>query len=91
MESGTVRTFSGSFLAVDALAAGRFQRRHLTSGVRIIRGEVRVTDQCCTKVLPPESLLQYRFATPKPLKTRRGLDRCEIAPLCKPSQNGKQS
>ena len=48
---------AGRLLAGAESGTGRFQRRHLNSGVWIIRGEVRVTDQCCTKVLPPESLL----------------------------------
>ena len=84
MKSGTVRTFSGSLLAVDAPAAGRFQRRLLNSGVRIIRGEVRVTDQDCTKLSPIELILQYRFAIPNPLKSRRGPNRCTTARLCNP-------
>ena len=70
MESGTVRTSSGSLFAGDEFGTGRFQRRHLNSGVPIIRGEVRVTDHHCAKVSPIEPLLQYRFATPKPLQTR---------------------
>ena len=45
----------------------------------------------CTKVSPIESILQYHFATPKPLKKRLGSDRCKIAPLCKLSPNGKQN
>ena len=36
----------------------------------------------CTKVSPIESLLQYRFATPKPLKTRPATDHCVTALLC---------
>ena len=33
---------------------------------------------------PIESIVQHRLATPKPLKTRRVLDRCVIVPLRKP-------
>ena len=44
----------------------------------------RVTDQCCIKISLIESILQYRFAMPKPLKTRPGPDCCETAPLCNP-------
>ena len=42
------------------------------------------TDQHCTKVLPIESILQYRFATPKPLQTRQTMARCVTARLCNP-------
>ena len=47
-------------------------------------GNTEVTDRHCGKVSPIEPLLQYRFATPKPLKARRSEDRCVIAPLCNP-------
>ena len=36
----------------------------------------------CIKLSPIESILQYCFATPKPLKARPGLEGCRIAPLC---------
>ena len=39
-------------------------------------------DRPCRNLAPIESLLQYRFATPKPLETRPGLDRCKTVPLC---------
>ena len=55
-----------------------------SDGVLVFGGYVRITDQHCIKVSPMKSVLQYRFATPKPLKTRRVSDRCETAPLCKP-------
>ena len=42
--------------------------------------------QNCTKLSPIESILQYRFATPKPLKTRPAPDCCETAPLCNPGR-----
>ena len=38
----------------------------------------------CTKLSLIESILQHRFATPKPLQTRQAKDRCRTAPLCKP-------
>ena len=44
---------------------------------------VEVARNRCTKVSPIESLLQYRFATPNPLKARPGPGCCETAPLCK--------
>ena len=75
MESGTVRTSSGSLFAGDEFGTGRFQRRHLNSGVLI-------------KVSPIESLLQYRFATSKPLKTRPGSRYCKTAPLCNDRSSG---
>ena len=40
--------------------------------------------QYCEKLSPIESLLQYRFATPKPLKACPGPGRCRTAPLCNP-------
>ena len=39
--------------------------------------------QYCEKLSPIESLLQYRFATPKPLKACPGPGCCRTAPLCK--------
>ena len=36
----------------------------------------------CTKLSPIESLLQYRFATPNPLKARPGPEGCRTAPDC---------
>ena len=42
----------------------------------------RIAEQYCITVLPIESIPQYRFATPNPLKTRRAADCCETAPLC---------
>ena len=41
--------------------------------------------KCCIKLLPIESLLQYRFATPKTLKSRPRPNRCRTAPLYKSS------
>ena len=38
----------------------------------------------CTKLSPIESLLQYRFATSKPLKARPGPEGCRTAPFRKP-------
>ena len=38
----------------------------------------------CTKLSSIESPLQYRFATPKPLKARPGPGGCRIARLCNP-------
>ena len=49
---------------------------------------VRQPHRDCKKLLLIKSLLQYRFATPEPLETRRSVDRCEIAPLCKWSFSG---
>ena len=43
-ELGPLPTSSGSLLAKDALAASRFERRHLSSGVLIVRGNAGVTD-----------------------------------------------
>ena len=48
-ELGPVPTSAGSFLAEDALAPSRFQRRHLSSGVLIVRGNAGVTDQTLHK------------------------------------------
>ena len=47
-------------------------------------GSATVPGRRCTKLSPIESLLQYRFATPKPLKARPGPGGCRIARLCKP-------
>ena len=41
-----------------------------------------VTDQPCENLSLIESLLQYRFATPNPLKARPGPEGCKTAPLC---------
>ena len=49
-------------------------------GIEWIRG--LVSKGCCIKVSPIESILQYCFATSKPLKTSQVEDRCETAPLC---------
>ena len=54
------------------------------SGALVVFGDVGVTDQHCTKVSPIESTVQYRFATPKPLKARPWPKGCVTAPLCKP-------
>ena len=81
---GPLPTSAGSLLAEDALAARRFERRHLSRGVLIVCGNAGVTDQHCIMVLQNQSVLQYRFATPKPLKTRPGPDRCKTVRLCNP-------
>ena len=49
-ELGPLPTSTGSLLAKDAFAPSRFQRRHLSSGVLIVRGNAGVTDQHCIKV-----------------------------------------
>ena len=36
----------------------------------------------CINLSPIEFLLQYRFATPKPLKACPGLGGCKTVPLC---------
>ena len=41
-----------------------------------------VTDQPCENLSLIESLLQYRFATPNPLKARPGPEGCRTARLC---------
>ena len=50
-------------------------------------GQAIVADRAgpgrCTKLLPIKSLLQYRFATPKPLPTRPGSEGCTTVPFCK--------
>ena len=51
-------------------------------------GSATLPGRRCTKLSPIESLLQYRFATPKPLKARPGPGGCRIAPLCKPRPGG---
>ena len=83
-ELGPVLMSAGSLLAKDALAPSRFERRHLSSGVLIVRGNAGVTDQHCIKVSLITSVLQYRFATPKPLKTRPAPDSCTTVRLCNP-------
>ena len=82
---GLIPTFAGSLLAKDAFAPGRFQRHHLSSRILVFCGNTSVTDHHCVKVSPIESILQYCFATPKPLKSRPGPDGCKTAPLRKPS------
>ena len=83
-ELGPLPTSSGSLLAEDALAARRFERRHLSRRVLIVGGNAGVTDQHCIKVSLITLVLQYRFATPKSLKTRLGPDRCKTVPLRNP-------
>ena len=83
-ELGPLPTSSGSLLGEDALAARRFERRHLSRRVLIVGGNAGVTDQHCIKVSLMTLVLQYRFATPKLLKTRPAPDRCTTVPLCKP-------
>ena len=87
-ELGTLPTSTGSLLAEDALAARRFERRHLSRRVLIVGGNAGVTDQHCIRVLQNQCVLQYRFATSKPLKTRPGPDRCKTDPLCNPGIRG---
>ena len=45
-------------------------------------GSATIPGRRCTKLSPIESLLQYRFATPKPLKARPSPGGCRIACLC---------
>ena len=73
-----------NLLAKNALAPHRLQRGHLSSGVLIVGGNAGETDQHCIRVLQNQCVLQYRFATPKPLKTRPGPDRCKTVPFCNP-------
>ena len=72
-----------SCLSKDVFTPSRFQRRYLSSGVVVVCGNAGVTDQHCTKLSLIESLLQYRFATPKPLKARPGWECCTTARLCR--------
>ena len=58
------------------------QRHHLSRRVLIVRGNASVTDQHCIKVLLITLILQYRFATPKPLQTRQVKEGCKTAPDC---------
>ena len=81
----TSRWEGGCLLAEDALAPSRFQRRHLSRCVLIVGGNAGVTDQHCIKVSLITLILQYRFATPKPLKTRPGPEGCRTIPFCNPS------
>ena len=81
-ELGPVPTSPGSLVAKDACAPSRLQRGHLSSGVLIVCGNAGVTDQHCIKVSLITLVLQYRFATPKPLKTRSAPDHCKTVPLC---------
>ena len=50
-ELGPVPTSAGSLLAVDALAARRFERGDLSRRVLIVGGNAGLTDQHCIKVL----------------------------------------
>ena len=50
--------------------------------VLIVGGNTGVPDQHCIMVLQNQCVLQYRFATPKPLKTRPAPDRCKTVLLC---------
>ena len=84
-ELGPVPTSAGSLLAKDVLSPSRLQRRHLSRRVLIVRGNASVTDQHCTKVSLITLILQYRFATPKPLKKSPAPEGCRILPLCNPS------
>ena len=59
--------------------------------VLIVRGNAGVTDQHCIKVLLITLVLQYLFATPKPLKTGPAPDRCKTVRLCNPSPDRKQN
>ena len=40
-------------------------------------GSIRISKQHCTKLLPIESVVQYRFAIPNPLKTRPEQEGCK--------------
>ena len=84
-ELGPLPTTAGSLLTEDALAARRFERGHLSRRVLIVGGNAGVTDQHCIMVLQNQCVLQYHFATSKPLKTRPAPDRCTTDRLCKPS------
>ena len=63
-----------------AMACG--QRGHLSRGVLIVGGHAGVPDQPCRTVLRITLIRQYRFATPKSLRTRPGLGRCTTVPFC---------
>ena len=52
----TSRWEGGCLLAEDALAPSRFQRRHLSRCVLIVRGNAGVTDQHCTDARPERRL-----------------------------------
>ena len=67
-----------------ALAPSRLQRRHFSRRDLIVRGNAGVSDQYCIKVSLITLILQYRFATAKPLKTCSAPDRCKTVPLCNP-------
>ena len=70
------------YLTKNTLTSCLFQRRSLCRGALPSRGAACITAQYCIKVSPIESLLQYRFATSKPLQTRQVSNRCVIASLC---------
>ena len=65
-------------LLTDVEAAGRF--RVAPCAALCINTQYLVIAPC-TKLSPIESLLQYRFAISKPLKSRPRLEGCKIAPL----------
>ena len=54
------------------------------AGVRAGGRPIR-PDQHCIKVSLITLVLQYRFATPKFLKTHSAPDRCKTVPFCNPS------
>ena len=60
----------------------RSQNRYLNCAAPSLSLEMRAgASQRCSKLSPIVSIMQYRFATPKPLKTRRSEDCCGTAPL----------
>ena len=73
---------SPAHAGMDLLDNHRPARRSRFPRVLIVRGNAGVTDQHCIMVLQNQCVLQYRFATLKPLKTRPGPDRCKNVPLC---------
>ena len=85
--TGGIDSGLSAFPKHGALAASRLQRRHLSHRVLIVRGNAGVTAQHCIKVSLITLILQYRFATPKLLKTRSASDRCKTVRLCKLSYN----
>ena len=54
------------------------------SGDRALTHRAAAPDQHCRTVLPITLIRQYRFVTPKSLKTRSGRGRCRTVPLRNP-------
>ena len=85
LEQATRPSDFNAFSSRSGLGVRSHSGRRLSGGVLGVFRSASVTEPPHTKLLPIESILQYCFAIPKPLKACPGPGGCRIAPLCKPS------